>query len=263
MKDRSIHKTSKLSVITTKEIFQHGPEEIPFNLIRSKRRKTSELIIEDENEITLRVPFDKSIDEINGIIQNKIQWILKKQDEHKRTKPEIKEYSYLSSSTIPYLGKNYIIDINVAKKKTGMDTLDFRDGKFLFTIYNTDEENEFKTKEKVKMLYEDWLKKQAEIIFRNKVETFRKQVKVKPKKIVLKKLKNRWGSVTRNGTINLNINLIKTPESVIDYIIIHELCHFKIKGHSFKFWNFLNRFVPDYDKKVRWLEQNSKTILQD
>jgi hypothetical protein len=57
----------------TKEIFQHGNNKILYNLVRSKRQKTSELIIENENEITLRVPFDKPLSEIKEIIQKKIQ----------------------------------------------------------------------------------------------------------------------------------------------------------------------------------------------
>src|SRR5688572_33086089 len=80
-------------IVTTKEIFEHGNNNILYNLVRSKRQKTSELIIENENEITLRVPFDKSLEEIREIIQKKMQWILKKQDEYRKSKPEIKERS--------------------------------------------------------------------------------------------------------------------------------------------------------------------------
>src|SRR5215208_6691050 len=99
------------STVTTKEIFEHGNDTISFNLIRSKRQKTSELIIENENEITLRVPLDKPLEEIKEIIQKKIQWILKKQDEYRKSKPEINEHSYLPSSTLPYFGNNYIIEL--------------------------------------------------------------------------------------------------------------------------------------------------------
>ena len=99
------------SIVTTKEIFEHGNNNILYNLVRSKRQKTSELIIENENEITLRVPFDKPLEEIKEIIQKKIQWILKKQDEYRKTTPEIKELSYLPSSTLPYLGNNYTIEL--------------------------------------------------------------------------------------------------------------------------------------------------------
>ena len=56
-------------------------------------------------------------------------------------------------------------------------------------------------------------------------------------------LKNRWASITEDNDINLNVDLIKAPPEIIDYIIIHELCHFKIKGHSYN-------FCLEFDKKV-------------
>lgn len=72
---------------------------------------------------------------------------------------------------------------------------------------------------------------------------------------------NRWGSLTRKDDIHLNFHLIKAQENVIDYIIIHELCHLKIKGHSHQFWNYLKQFVPDYEKMIKYLERNSVNIL--
>lgn len=102
---------------------------------------------------------------------------------------------------------------------------------------------------------------QANQIFKDKVDQYSKIVDVTPERIIIKKLKNRWGSVTKNKTINLNVNLIKAPEDIIDYIIIHELCHFKIKGHSYQFWEYLKQFVPDYEKKVEWLRVNSSNLI--
>ena len=88
--------------------------------------------------------------------------------------------------------------------------------------------------DKIKSLYEKWLfSKDNHKIFHEKVTHFSKIVDVKPKRIVIKNLKNRWGSITKNNTINLNVNLLKAPEDIIDYIVIHELCHLKIKGHSY------------------------------
>ena len=54
----------------------------------------------------------------------------------------------------------------------------------------------------------------------------------------------------KKDTINLNGNLVKALNDIIDYIIIHELCHLKIQGHSHQFWSFLKQFVPDYQKKL-------------
>ncbi len=54
---------------------------------------------------------------------------------------------------------------------------------------------------------------------------------------------------------------MKAPEDIIDYIIIHELCHFNVKGHSYLFWNYLKQFVPDYKQKIDWLSRNSANLL--
>jgi len=80
------------------------------------------------------------------------------------------------------------------------------------------------------------LYRKATKVFEEKIGHFSKVIDVIPKKIIVKNLKNIWGSITKNKTINLNLNLMKAPEHVIDYIIIHELSHFKIKGHSHKFY---------------------------
>ena len=248
------------SIVTTKEIFEHGNNNILYNLVRSKRQKTSELIIENENEITLRVPFDKPLEEIKDIIQKKIQWILKKQDEYRKTKPEIKELSYLPSSTLPYLGNNYTIELRNLHTDTDSNSnttslndnekAELNDNKLLFSLKDVEkyqDTNDESIKNKIKELYENWLYEQAQIIVKEKINKFSKMIEVDPKDWQIKKLKNRWGSVTKNKKIVLNVNLIKTPENIIDYIIIHELCHLKIEGHSHNFWNLLHKFVPDYE----------------
>jgi predicted metal-dependent hydrolase len=113
----------------------------------------------------------------------------------------------------------------------------------------------------IKSLYRNWIETQAREIFTKKVIRFAKIIHVKPKEVSIKNLKNRWGSATKKGTINLNVNLIKAPERIIDYVVIHELCHFLIKEHSFRFWNMLKRYSPDYPKDIQWLNINGKNLL--
>lgn len=74
-----------------------------------------------------------------------------------------------------------------------------------------------------------------------------------------KNLKGRWGSAS-NRIIRLNVNLLKLPLQIIDYVIIHELCHLRIQNHSFHFWNLLKKFLPKYDERKIWLDQNGIDI---
>ena len=81
----------------------------------------------------------------------------------------------------------------------------------------------------IKNLYENWMTTMAQDVFEDKVEEYSKKLGVGVKRIVIKNLKNRWGSLTKNNVINLNVNLLKAPVDVIEYIVLHELCHLKIK----------------------------------
>jgi len=70
------------------------------------------------------------------------------------------------------------------------------------------------------------------------------------------------GQHGKNGnTINLNVDLVKAPEDVVNYIVLHEICHLKIKEHSHHYWELLHKFMPDYEKKVNWLNINGSNLL--
>ena len=86
-------------------------------------------------------------------------------------------------------------------------------------------------------------------------------IEADPQDLQIKKLKNRWGSLTKNKKIVLNINLVKIPEKIIDYIIIHELCHLRRKGHAHDFWSLLHTYIPDYEERIDWLNINGNALL--
>jgi hypothetical protein len=73
------------------------------------------------------------------------------------------------------------------------------------------------------------------------------------KKFAVKKQKTRWGSCSRKGNLNFNYKIIKLPARLADYIIVHELCHLKEMNHSRRFWNLVERAVPDYRQRRREL----------
>ena len=98
-------------------------------------------------------------------------------------------------------------------------------------------------------------------MFEDKVEKYSKKLGVRVKRIAVKNLRNRWGSLTKSGFINLNLNLIKAPEDVIDYIILHELCHLNINEHSHHYWDLVHRFMPNYQDKIEWLKVNGDNLL--
>ena len=168
-----------------KDNIRHITGTIPYTIVRSSRRKTSEIQV-GEHGIEIRVPFHKRDKEIWDMVDDKKQWIHKKY-------------------------------------------LEFQTGK-----------KQFKTR-----LEESHIERRT--------ERLAPRIGVRPSKISIKSLKTRWGSATSNGAITINSRLLRAPKDVIDYVIIHELCHLKIRGHSSAYWNLVGIHMRDYEKKIEWL----------
>ena len=163
------------------------------------------------------------------------------------------------------MGKNHkiqvkFLDSEKENRRSIKNSVVHKNESFLFNIDSGIQGNQDFNNE-IRNLYEKWLYHKANIIFKEKVHILSRVIGVKPNKIVIKNLKNRWVSMTKNNEINLNIDLIKAPPETIDYIIIHELCHFKMKGYSYNFWNLLGGYCPNYSKFIKWLNINGKNLL--
>jgi|SRR5215211_5440987 len=232
---------------------KYGTTTIPYYVIKTRRIKTSEVIV-DADTITVRTPYDKDKTEIQRLVLDKASWILRKQKEYRETTQELKKPSFKENTTLPYLGNNYPLVIN--KKQHTKNGIDLVDGKFVATVRASR-----LTPKLLQKLYENWLRENAQKVFEDKVKKYSKKLGAQPKLIVIKNLRHRWGSLTKNGVLNLNLNLIKAPEDVIDYIILHELCHMRIKEHSHHYWDMLHKFMPNYHDKIEWLNVNGSNLL--
>src|SRR5215204_311064 len=231
---------------------KYGTTTIPYYVIKTRRIKTSEVIV-DADTITVRVPLDKDKTEIQKLVLDKARWILRKQKEYREIIPEVTKPSFKENTTLPYLGNNYSLKIN---KNQANNSIEIDDGKFIVRVKSAKVSNNV-----LKKLYENWITENAQSIFESKIRKYSKKLGVRVKSVTIKNLRNRWGSLTKSGIINLNVNMIKAPEDVIDYIIVHELCHLKIKEHSHRYWDLLHKFMPNYQDKIEWLKVNGNSLL--
>lgn len=81
-------------------------------------------------------------------------------------------------------------------------------------------------------------------------------------RITIRKQVSRWGSCSSKGNLNFNCLLILCPSEVLDYIVVHELCHRKQMNHSPQFWNEVKRIMPDYKAQEKWLKENGNKIIR-
>lgn len=116
---------------------------------------------------------------------------------------------------------------------------------------------------KIKSFYEDWLQKQATRLSKQKVIYYCKIIGLDHTgvKIRIKFQRNRVGSLGRNLVLNFNKNLLHLPMKIIDYVVVHELCHVHIPDHSSKYWQLVGSVISDYKRRKEWLEINKQEII--
>ena len=95
-----------------------------------------------------------------------------------------------------------------------------------------------------------------------RVALFAEQVGVDYGKITIKDTKSRWGSCSYQGNLNFCWRLILAPEEVLDYIVVHELCHRLELNHSARLWAEVKRVLPEYEKSKEWLKENGLALLE-
>ena len=79
-------------------------------------------------------------------------------------------------------------------------------------------------------------------------------------RVTIRRQKTRWGSCSSKGNLNFNCLLMLAPGEVLDYVVVHELCHRKEMNHSRAFWREVERVLPDYRKQVKWLKENGSGL---
>lgn len=105
------------------------------------------------------------------------------------------------------------------------------------------------------------LARQAVKVIPPKVEYYAERIGVTYGRITIRNQKTRWGSCSGKGNLNFNCLLMQAPEEVLDYVIIHELCHRKEMNHSKRFWEQVEKIMPDYKKRRDWLKEHGWELM--
>jgi predicted metal-dependent hydrolase len=213
-------------------------------LIRSKRR-TIALIIERDGSFTVRAPLRASPAAIEAFIQQKEGWIARTREKINSTQPTQKK-QYADGEKFMLLGSFFDLKLVAPQRPS----LRFDTG---FTLSRT-------AQIKGELIFTRWYKARAYEIISERVKQYSQQHGFTPKQVKISSAKTRWGSCGPNGTLNFTWRLVMAPLEVIDYVVVHELVHLRIKNHSSKFWKEVELICPEYKKQRKWLRENGEKL---
>lgn len=218
-------------------------QNIQIDKILRSRRKTLSLEINEKAELIIRAPMRLPDSEIKRFLVEKSSWIIQKQNE--LTKKIVSHKQFKQGEQFLYLGKLYSLQIE------GNTVSIFLDQQF----YLSPRREKYAEK-----LFVTWYKKQAGIVFYERIEHFARQMGIEYQNLKVSSAMRRWGSCTSQNTINLTWRLIMAPVEIIDYVVVHELAHVRQKNHSKKFWLIVENVLPDYKERRKWLQDFGYTL---
>jgi len=243
-------------IVDNKEYFVGIKDnEIAYTVTKTKR-KTIGITINMYGEVKVAAPLHISEKQIGEIIRKKADWIIRKVNEVKKMNSNIVYKKYVSGEKILYLGKEYALEI--AEMGTRKDEVYIQDD--TISVYIKHGLTEESKKQAIKEELIKWYRQRFAEIIKERIEKFSQQLKVIPCKVVIKDQKTRWGSCSKKGNINLNWRLVMAPIDIIDYVVVHELCHLKVMNHSKDFWNLVESILPSCREKREWLKANGNRL---
>jgi len=211
-------------------------------IIRSNRR-TLALQIAPDASLIVRAPKRVSEKTILSFIQKKIKWILRHQKLARESyRPSVKR-EFVDGEEFLYLGDGHLLFVI----QDVTYPLVFHEKKFLLSASFLP---------KAKHLFEQWYRKQAYEVIKERVRLYAETAGLRFKRIAITGARKRWGSCGPTGTLNFSWRLIMAPLMVVDYVIVHELAHLEERNHSRRFREKVRLLFPNHQQAEKWLQAN-------
>lgn len=216
-------------------------------IIRKKGRRSLTLYMRPDKLLTVKTNRRTTQSEIAEFLLAKQKWIEKNLDRFKATAKLYKPPTFTESSLFPFLGE--LKYLQFCKTEASRVTFKIEDG---FLLCLSPANGLFSDLDSsLKKFY----RTEAEVYLKNRLVYLSTQTGLSPTKLSFRSTRARWGSCSSQGHISLNWKLICHTPQLIDYVIVHELCHLKHLNHSAEFWNLVESHFPAHREARKMLNQ--------
>ena len=203
-------------------------------ITRKKANSNINISLKPFEIVKVSIPFYFSFDKAEKYIFEKSKWIISKYSKIKAIESKLTIFDFNTS----FSTRNHKLQLNKVKSNDVKYRL--KDQLILVDIPNAAEIKSLDIQQKIRFAIEETLRKEAKDYLPQRVKELAEKNSFRFKKVSVRNSKTRWGSCSYDNNINLNLHLMRLPNHLIDYVILHELVHTKIKNHSRDFWNMLD-----------------------
>ena len=230
---------------------------VSYRFERSRRKSIGFLVGADG--LVVRAPNWVTLREVDAAVQEKGAWIVAKLQQFKERQTEQfqKAIEWRHGAEVPFLGRT----VQLCVLERGVGRVHGQDLAPEQVLPVTVPPGASVTQ--VRDAAQAWLKKQAKVLFEERLHHFAPLLGVRWQKLSLSSASTRWGSARVDGHIRLNWRLIHLPISQIDYVVVHELAHLREMNHSPRFWETVGEVMPDYAQRRKALRRAPLDLKED
>lgn len=226
--------------------------DIEYQLLPQHKRKTTDITIERDGSVTVRSPLCLTPEQIDAVVESKRLWIYRNLAQWQELNASKVAREWVNGETFLYLGRAYRLTL-VAEQSC---SLRLKAGRFYLDRRIIDREG----KAGAQKAFKAYFTAKGQEKFSDRVDYFAPKVGVRVTGIKIKDLGYRWGSCGTKGVLNFHFRCMMAPLKVIDYVVVHELCHLHYRNHSDAFWNEVDKVMPDYAERKDWLRKNGASL---
>jgi predicted metal-dependent hydrolase len=219
--------------------------DIEYRLLPGSNRQTTDIVIERDGLITVRPPLRLTPEQVDETVLSKRMWIYRNLAEWRDLNATRITREWVNGESFLYLGSSYRLQLVQEQD----EPLKLKDGRFclLRSLVETGGNNA--AHEAFEVFYINKGQRRIE----QQIAYFAPKVGVLPSAVQIKNIGYRWASCQKNGDLHFHWKCLMAPLTVIDYIVVHELCHLHHRDHSAAFWNEVDKVLPDYRDRKEWL----------
>jgi predicted metal-dependent hydrolase len=222
-------------------------KDITYEVVRSQR-STADIVVERDGKIVVRAPAELADERIEDIVEAKRYWIYKTLAEWRDLNATRILREYRNGEGFLYLGCSYRLLLVVDQD----EPVELKDGRFCLRRDLVDRGDVAAAQ----AAFRDYYVFRGQVRIAQRVKYYAPKVGVKPSEVVVRELGYRWASCSPSGVLAFHWKCMMAPPKIIDYIVVHELCHMHQDDHTDAFWNEVDKLMPDFQERKGWLRKN-------